>query len=85
VDAPPLPGALEPDLAFLVREAWSSVTTGSTLVGGRIKPGERLTILSEMNEGGTLFGDGIESDHLELPYGQTVELSRAEMAMRLAA
>jgi len=85
VDAPPLPGPLEPDLAFLVREAWPSVATGTSLVGGRIKPGERLTILSEMNEGGTIFGDGIESDRLELPYGQSVELSRAEEAMRLAA
>jgi NAD kinase len=85
VNAPQLPGALEPDLAFLVREAWPSVATGTSLVGGRIKPGERLTILSEMNEGGTLFGDGIESDRLELPYGQSVELSRADEAMRLAA
>jgi NAD kinase len=85
VDAPALPGPLENDLAFLVREAWASVTTGSTLVGGRIKPGEKLTILSEMNDGGTVFGDGIESDHLDLPYGQTVELLRAETAMRLAA
>jgi hypothetical protein len=37
-----------------------------------------------MNEGGTLFGDGIESDRLELPYGQSVTLLRAEQSMRLA-
>jgi NAD kinase len=85
VDAPPLPGPLEPDLAFLVREAWPSVTTGNHLVDGVIAPGQRLTILSEMNEGGTLFGDGIESDRLELPYGQSVELLRAEQSMRLAS
>ena len=85
VDAPPLPGALEQDLAFLVREAWGSVTTGTSVVGGRIRPGEALTITSEMNEGGTVFCDGIEADHLELPYGQTVELGRAEQVMRLAA
>ena len=68
-----------------MREAWGSVATGTQIVGGRIKPGERLAIMSEMNEGGTVFGDGIEADHLELPYGQTVELARAEQVMRLAA
>jgi hypothetical protein len=84
-DAPVLPGPLEPDLAFLVREAWASITTGATLVAGRIAPGQRLTVTSEMNEGGTVFGDGIESDRLELPWGQTVELARADQVMRLAA
>jgi hypothetical protein len=81
---PPLPGPLEPDLAFLVREAWASITTGASLTDGRIQPGERLLVTSEMNEGGTLFGDGIEVDRLELPWGQTVELARADKVMRLA-
>jgi hypothetical protein len=82
--APPLPGPLDPGVSFLVREAWSSVTTGAVLVDGCIGPGERLRVTSEMNEGGTVFGDGIESDRLELPYGQTVELERAGQRMRLA-
>ena len=85
VGAPALPGPLEAELVFLVREAWPSVATGNRIVGGRIVPGERLTVFSEMNEGGTLFGDGIESDRLELPYGQSVTLSRAEQSMRLAS
>ncbi|HEY2742983.1 MAG TPA: hypothetical protein VGL86_00110 [Polyangia bacterium] len=83
--APALPGPLEPTVAFLVREAWASVTTGAALVAGRIAPGEALAVTSEMNDGGTVFGDGIEADHLELPFGQTVELGCAEEAMRLAA
>lgn len=85
LDAPPLPGPLEVELAFLVREAWPSITTGTAITAGRIRPGEQLTIVSEMNEGGTVFGDGIESDHLTLTYGQRVVLSRAEEVMRLAA
>jgi NAD kinase len=83
--APALPGPLEPTVAFLVREAWASVTTGAALVAGRLGPGDVLAVTSEMNDGGTVFGDGIEADHLELPFGQTVELGCAEEAMRLAA
>lgn len=83
--APALPGPLEPALAFLVREAWASVTSGDSLTDGRIGVGEALRVTSEMNEGGTVFGDGIEADRLELPFGQTVELGCAEQSMRLAA
>jgi hypothetical protein len=83
--APPLPGPLDPELTFLVREAWPSITTGATLVDGCIHPGERLVVTSEMNDGGTVFGDGIEADRLELGFGQTVELERAEQWMQLAA
>jgi hypothetical protein len=83
--APALPGPLDAELAFLVREAWASVTTGDSLAGGRIAPGEALVVTSEMNEGGTVFGDGIEADRLDLPFGQTVEIGRAEQSMRLAA
>jgi NAD kinase len=82
---PPLPAPLAPELAFLVREAWPSNTTYATLTDGSIASGERLTVTSEMNEGGTVFGDGIEADRLELPFGQTVELSRAKETLRLAA
>ena len=84
-NAPKLPDPLAPDLAFLVREAWGSVTTGDTLTGGRIAAGETLEVTSEMNDGGTVFGDGIEADRLELPFGQTVALGCAEQSMRLAA
>jgi hypothetical protein len=83
--APALPEPLVREVAFLVREAWASVTTGDTLTEGRVPAGEELHVTSEMNEGGTVFGDGIEADRLELPYGQTVELGCAEQSMRLAA
>lgn len=83
--APALPGPLDGELAFFVREAWASVGTGASLVDGRLGAGQRLTVTSEMNEDGTVFGDGIESDRLELPFGQTVEIARAEQVLQLAA
>jgi hypothetical protein len=82
--APALPGPLDRELLFLVREAWASMSTGATLVAGQIGAGERLVVTSEMNEGGTIFGDGIEGDRLEWSYGQTVELEPADELMRLA-
>ena len=69
---------------FFVREAWPSVRTGTSLTGGVIDASDTLTITSEMNEGGVAFGDGIESDALELPYGQTLTLRVAERSLRLA-
>jgi NAD kinase len=80
---PPLPSPAEPDLAFLVREAWPSVVTGTSLVHGRLTPGMPLVVTSEMNDGGVAFGDGIEEDRLELPYGQVVTLSQAPQELCL--
>lgn len=80
---PPLPGPTEADLIFLVREAWPSPTTGTTVVHGRLL-GQALQIVSEMNEGGVCFGDGIESDYLELGYGQRVTLGVAPRPLQLA-
>lgn len=78
------PGPLEGDLAFYVREPWPSVATQATLVSGRLAPGDALRVTSEMNVGGTVFGDGVEDDHLDLGWGQTVEVARAERVLRLA-
>ena len=82
---PALPAPTSPELAFLVREAWPSVATGTSLVHGVLEVGGKLTITSEMNDGGTAFGDGIEDDHLDLPWGQVLTLQRADVALRLAA
>src|SRR2546430_8800219 len=72
-------------VTFRVREAWASVTTGAALVDGALAAGATITVTSEMNDGGTVFGDGIEADHLDLPFGQTVALGRAAQSMRLVA
>jgi hypothetical protein len=82
-DAPPLPAPTSAELLFLVREAWPSVRTGTSLVAGLIAPGAALEVTSEMNDGGVAFGDGIEDDRLELPYGVRLRLERAELGLRL--
>jgi NAD kinase len=82
-----LPAPTERALAFFVREAWPSPATGTALVRGRVGEAEggarQLVVTSEMNEGGVVFGDGIEDDRLVLGWGMRVELRVAERTLRL--
>jgi hypothetical protein len=78
-----LPDPLSTSLTFLVREAWPSVVTQASLVDGVVAADEELVVTSEMNDGGVVFGDGIEYDRLDLPFGQVVALRRATQALRL--
>lgn len=71
-------------LSFFVREAWPSRTTGVTMTRGILDAANPLAITSEMQGGGTLFGDGLEDDRLDLPWGQTVRLAPAETPLNLA-
>jgi NAD kinase len=82
---PELPTPWSRELVFLVREPWRSVSSGATLLHARYGPDEALNLRSEMNEGGVAFGDGIEEDHLELPWGATVTVRAADQALRLLA
>lgn len=80
-----LPGPSDAELAFLVREPFPSIATGTSLDGALMAHGETLIIISEMNEGGVLFGDGIEDDRLEFPFGARAEIGKAAESLRLVS
>lgn len=80
-----MPAAGERALAFFVREAWPSVATGASVTEGRIEEDAALAISSEMNDGGVVFGDGIEADRLEFGWGRKLEIRVARERLRLVA
>ena len=45
------------------------MASGTELTQGLISRGQVLEIVSEMGEGGVIFGDGIESDPVEFGWG----------------
>lgn len=77
-----LPAATDPRLAWFVREAWPSPTTGTACVEGLLGPGEALC-LTVASDRLVAFGDGMESDALELPWGRAVRVGRSETVLRL--
>lgn len=79
----PLPQPSERRLVYFVREAFPSRVTGTSVQEGQLVDAAELQVTSEMDEGGVVFGDGIEVDRLELPYGATVRVSVAESVLRL--
>lgn len=76
----PRPG--DARLTWFVREAWPSPATGTTLTEGILNSGETLTLVGE-SERLVIFGDGIESDALQLGWGQRVEIGVASERLHL--
>jgi NAD kinase len=80
-----LPAPADRRLAFFVREAFPSIATGVDLTCGLIAESQALEVVSEMNEGGVIFGDGIEADRLDFAWGQGVKVHAAATSLSLVA
>jgi NAD kinase len=80
-----LPEPSSRTLAYFVREAFPSVATGVGIADGILEPGQALHVVSEMNEGGVIFGDGIEDDRIDFHFGQSVRIAAADQTLRLLA
>jgi len=78
---PPMP--TDPRLVWFVREPFPSVATGTAVNFGHSHDDCPLQLESEMDEGGVLFADGIESDRVEFLSGQRVEIRIAPERLRL--
>lgn len=72
-----------PRLGYLVREAWGGPNMGTSLVAGIVEK-DPLVITSEMDFGGTVFADGLESDHLSFSWGRSVTIAPASKRLMLA-
>jgi hypothetical protein len=78
-----MPAPDEPRLAYFVREAWPSPAFGTTMTEGLIDAGEALEVVSEIDAGGVVFGDGIESDRVEFGWGLQASVRVAPERLRL--
>jgi len=81
--APPLPAPTERRLVFFVREPFPSRTTGTRVNQGALAEGDTLSLRSEMNEQGTVFGDGIEDDHLDFAWGMRLDIRVSPLRLNL--
>lgn len=70
-------------LFFVVREPFRSRITGVTLTAGMLRQDQVLTVTSAMPQGGVIFSDGMEADHVAFNAGAVVRVGVAPEKARL--
>jgi len=70
---------------YLVREAWPSRTSGTTLNFGPVTAAQPLGVVSRMNTGGVIFADGIEQDFLDFDFGVSVQIAPSAARLTLVS
>ncbi len=80
---PPVPAPEDPWLTYLVREPFPSQATGTTLDAGPVTPDAPLQVISELDDDGVVFGDGIEADRLAFAWGATATITPARQRLAL--
>lgn len=76
-----LPEPGDRGLAYFVREAFPSVASSVDLTEGSVGETMPLELVSRMNDGGVLFGDGIEQDCLGFDWGRRVSITVAPRSL----
>jgi NAD kinase len=79
----PLPRPGEARLSFFIREPFPASGSQITLSEGQLDQSDHLTVWSEMDVGGTVFADGIETDALPFDWGRRVDIHLAEQHLGL--
>ena len=77
-----LPHPQDPALAFFVREAWPSPTTGTSCTEGLLAAHDVLRVEVESDRL-VVFGDGLESDCLVASWGQSLQVRTSGRVLRL--
>ncbi|GAA2753549.1 NAD(+)/NADH kinase [Amnibacterium kyonggiense] len=77
-----LPAPESHDIAWFVREAWPSRSTGTALSWG-VVTGERPLTITAQSDLLVAFGDGIERDRLSIGFGQRLTVAPASARLRL--
>jgi hypothetical protein len=80
--APALPAPGASTVCWFVREAWPSPATGVDCVAGLLEANQELELTSE-SERLVIFADGLESDAIELSWGQRLRITVATRRLRL--
>lgn len=78
-----LPQPDEDRLSFFVREPFPASGSQITVSEGELGGHDYLTVWSEMDNGGTVFADGIETDTLAFEWGRRVDIHLAEQRLNL--